>query len=397
MSGLTAHHRLTGSLWVPRSMDLAVAVVATAAALIQLRHGIGPVTEPPAEISGSDIFLTAGSTLPLIAWRRSTVGVFVITAVFGTLLAATGQSIELNPGPAAALFLMATTRTNENRWAGRHTLITVALLTSHLLAAGLSRQQIPVSELLHTGLLWGAAWFAGDRHRLRREQLDELRDRADRIEREAVRERQLAVAEERARIARDLHDSAGHAITLIAVRAGAARLRHPTDPDRSLTALQTIEELARQTAAEIDQTVRSLRAPEGAEVEPAGGVASLDLLVSRHTRSGRPVTLRQSGEPKPLPPATDRAAYRITQEALTNAAKHGVGPADVLVAYGNDALELIVTNPVARDHQPTRNAGGHGLIGIRERADLVGGSLVTRRNADEFVLTVRLPIGDPPA
>ncbi|WP_020392384.1 sensor histidine kinase [Kribbella catacumbae] len=391
MTGLTAHRRLPVSPWVPWAIDLAVATIAATLALIQLQHGVGPSTRP-VELGTWHLVLLAGSTLPLSMWRRSPIGVFVVTAAFSALLAATGRGIELNPGPAAALFLVATSRTPQVRWTRSTTAVTVLLLTPFLVATGLAQQKVPTSELLHSGLLWAAAWFAGDRHRLRREQLDELRDRAGRIAQDAARERMLAVAEERARIARDLHDSAGHAITLIAVRAGAARLRHPDDPGRSLAALRSIEELARQTAAEIDQTVRSLRTAEGGALEPAGGVAQLGELVER---SARPVRLRQTGEPRRLPPATDRAAYRIAQEALTNATKHGTGAAQLLVAYGNEIVELVVTNPISPGRRETRSTGGHGLIGMRERAELAGGTLVTRRTADVFELRICLPIGDP--
>ncbi|MEV0288712.1 histidine kinase [Kribbella sp. NPDC050820] len=393
MSGHTAHPRSPANPAVPRALDVAVTLLASAAALVQLWHSIGSQPEPTPDVTAVQVALTLGSCLPLVAWRRSPVAVLVLTAVFNTLLAAAGQTIELNPGPAVALYLVATTRTRAAPWTGRTTSLTVALLLSYLIAAWISQQRPPVTELLHAGLLWGAAWFAGDRHRLRREQLDELRARADRIERDATRERLLAVAEERARIARDLHDSAGHAITLIAVRAGAARLRHHADPDRSLAALQAIEDLARQTAAEIDDTVRTLRTPGATDTEPAGGLATLELLVSRHARSGRPVTLRRTGEPRPLPAATDRAAYRIVQEALTNAAKYGAGRADVLVTYDGDVVELLVTNPIGPEPGTSGATGGHGLVGMQERAALAGGSVVTRRTTEAFELRARLPAG----
>src|SRR5206468_446811 len=124
---------------------------------------------------------------------------------------------------------------------------------------GLARGGFPAPQLLHSGLAWTVAWFAGERARLRHLHMADLHERASRSEREAERERLLAVAEERARIARDLHDSAGHAISVIAVRAGAARLRHGQEPDRSLLALEAIENLARQTATDIDHIVGTLR------------------------------------------------------------------------------------------------------------------------------------------
>src|SRR5262249_23670940 len=161
-------------------------------------------------------------------------------------------------------------------------------------------------------------------------------------EREAERERLLAAAQERARIARDLHDSAGHAISVIAVRAGAARMRHQEDPDRSLRALEAIEELARKTVEEIEQIVGTLRegGPPNAFAEAPPGLASLGTLLAEHEASGLEIRFDVSGARRPLGSAVDQAAYRILQEALTNAARHGAGSARVELAFGDATVEL---------------------------------------------------------
>jgi signal transduction histidine kinase len=237
----------------------------------------------------------------------------------------------------------------------------------------------------------------------------ELHERALRAEGEAERERRLAAAEERARIARDLHDSAGHAINVIAVRAGAARLRHPRDPDRSLQALEAIEELARQTAADIDHIVGTLRDAASADgagcghedveaVEAPSGLASLDTLVARHTAAGLDVAVEASGAPRALSDPADQAAYRILQEALTNAARHGTGRTLVGLAYGEQAVELTVTNPmdgVSPTSAATRPGGGHGLVGMRERATLLGGDLDARRVNGSFRVSAHIPYAGP--
>src|SRR5262249_15285120 len=147
----------------------------------------------------------------------------------------------------------------------------------------------------------------------------------------AERDRRLAVAEERARIARDLHDSAAHAINVIAVQAGAARLLSSSDPEQAQAALRTVEEVARETVAEIDTIVHSLR-EDGAHdrrVEPAPGLAAFSTLVAQHTAAGLSVSVQTDGDPKSLGAGADRGAYRILQEALTNSARHGAGTADV--------------------------------------------------------------------
>jgi signal transduction histidine kinase len=222
----------------------------------------------------------------------------------------------------------------------------------------------------------------------------ELSERAQRTERETERERLLAAAEERTRIARDLHDSAGHAISVIAVRAGAARLRHSQDPDRSLAALEAIEELARKTVTEIEQIVGTLReaGPGPGVVDAPPGLASLDSLIARHTAAGLNVTLETTGPLRPLGGSADQAAYRILQEALTNAARHGRGSARIDLAFGDAAVELTVTNPVGAGSSP-RSRGGHGLIGMRERATLLDGTLDAERSNGLFRVRARIPYG----
>jgi signal transduction histidine kinase len=242
--------------------------------------------------------------------------------------------------------------------------------------------------------VWAAAWFAGDRTRLRRERVAELEQRALRAEREAERERRLAAAEERTRIARDLHDSAGHAINVILVQAGAARLLQEQDPERSREALETIETVARDTIGEIDQLVRALRENGSSEgVEPPPGLAALETLADRYRSSGLAVDVRVGGARRPLAPAVDQAAYRILQEALTNAALHGSGPAEVELEYGASALEIAVTNPAA-ETAGIRDGGGHGIVGMRERAQLLGGSVEAGVDGGRFRLRARLPYAE---
>ncbi|MGH3103153.1 MAG: sensor histidine kinase, partial [Gaiellaceae bacterium] len=273
---------------------------------------------------------------------------------------------------------------------------TVAVLFAlHVGAAGIAQNEFPLVPLLFGALVWGGAWVLGDRVRQRRERIVELEERALRAEREAERERRLAAAEERARIARDLHDSAGHAINVILVQAGAARLLQERDPGRARAALETIEEVARETVGEIDQLVRALR-DEGApgepdEVEPPPGLAGLDALAERHRAAGLDVTVQLQGLRRPLAPGVDRAAYRIIQEALTNAARHGDGSADVELGFGSSALEVVVTNPTRPGWAPA--GAGHGIVGMRERAALLEGQLETDAGDGRFRLRARLPYG----
>lgn len=375
-------------------LDVALAAGVFAGSLALLAHGgIAPTQPGSGRLDLVGVVLVAGSTVPLISWRRAPLAVFATTGIAGVLLAVLRYPVDLVLGPIAALYLLAASRDRETTWTWRTTATVVGLFVAYLGAVAGVRGTFPGIELLHTGLAWSVAWFAGERTRLRREHITDLSERALHAEREAERERLLAIAEERARIARDLHDSSGHAISVIAVRAGAARLRHHHDPDRSLLTLMAIEELARQTVEEIDQIVGTLR--QGAAntvVEAPAGLASLDTLIAHHGAAGLGVRVDVSGTPRSLGGAPDQAAYRILQEALTNAARHGTGSARIELAFGDAGVELVVTNPVLADGAP-RSGGGHGLIGMRERATLLDGSLDADRANGEFRVRARIPYG----
>jgi signal transduction histidine kinase len=395
---MSAAHRLYAAR--PSSGTLVGALAAAAAltgSLSLLSHGgfgFGVVQHGPRELDWIGGLLAACSTVPLLFWRQGPRAVFALTASASAGLAGLGYGVGLPLGATFALYLFAASRDDEDPWTRRSTATVVALFLAYLGATAAGGSGLPVSELFHTSLAWAVAWFAGERTRLRREQIVELKERALRAEREAERERRLAAAEERTRIARDLHDSAGHAINVIAVRAGAARLRQ--DPERSQAALEAIEELARKTVGEIDQIVGTLRdrgLGNGA-VDAPSGLASLDTLVVRHAAAGLDVSVASEGDPRELESAVDQAAYRILQEALTNAGRHGTGPARVELTFGRAAVELTISNAAFGDGA-TRSNGGHGLIGMRERATLLGGSLDAERADGMFRVRAYLPYGSP--
>jgi signal transduction histidine kinase len=373
-------------------LDVAIAAAVFAGSLALLaRGGFGFGGAEPGELDWLGGLLVAASTVPLVAWRRAPGAVFVVTASASVLLGAFDYPIGLPLGPTVALYLFAASRREQDPWTRENTVTVVGLFLVYLGATALGGGRFPGSELFHTGLAWAVAWFAGERTRLRRAHITELKARAVRAEREADRERHLAVADERARIARDLHDATGHAINVIAVRAGAARMRH--DPERSQAALETIETLARKTVAEIDQIVGTLRergSANGAVAAPTG-LASLETLVARLAATGLDVHVTTRGEPpRQLENAVDQAAYRILQEALTNTARHGTGTAQVELAFDETALELTISNP-ASDEGAGRPNGGHGLVGMRERATLLGGSLEAERVNRAFRVRARIP------
>jgi signal transduction histidine kinase len=303
------------------------------------------------------------------------------------------------PGPpigaTVALFFLALDpeRTRAPRWLTGATV--AGFFVVHVVTAAISEDAFPTVPILFGALVWGGAVVIGDRVRQRRRRIADLEEQLRRAERDAERERRLAAAEERTRIARDLHDSAGHAINVILVQAGAARLLAKQDPERAQAALETIDEVARETLGEIDQFVRALREDELSEeeaepVEPPPGLAALETLAERHRSAGLDVELRTSGARRSLSPSLDQATYRILQEALTNAARHGNGSAEIEIAFGPTSLGLSVTNPSGPD-QASRD--GHGIVGMRERAALLGGTLEAEAGAGVFRVRAQLPYG----
>ena len=368
--------------------DTAVAAVALAMSLGAMGHGgwnrdhTGGADH---RLDALGVVLALAMALPLVARRIWPVPVLAVVAP------ATGALYALDYGFPPVAFAVALYTVA--RWPdGTRAAIRNAVLAGSvavLLVPSLARHGFGPGVFAGT-VVWALAWFAGDRMRQRHERIASAAERARQAEREAERERRLASAEERTRIARDLHDSAGHAVNVILVQAGAARLLLEQDPARSRAALRTIEDVARETLVEIDQLVRALRDPGGTDgVEPPAGLAALDTLVARSRSAGLDVEVEETGERRALPRGIDQAAYRILREALTNASRHGAGTARVELRYGASALELVVTNPLRAGVGEGRE--GHGIVGMRERAALVDGTLEALPEDGSFRVRATLP------
>jgi signal transduction histidine kinase len=208
--------------------------------------------------------------------------------------------------------------------------------------------------------------------------------------RKIERDRRLAVARERTRIARDLHDSAGHAINVILMQAAAARLAGERDPAAARDALQTTEDVARETIDEIDRLVGALREDGAGGLRAPRGLAAVDGLVAERRAAGLDVTFDRRGAPLLLDAGADQAAYGILREALTNAARHGAGMARVDLAFGAATVALTVTNPLRAGGAPGPER--HGIVGMRERALLAGGTLTAAPDGDGgFRVRTELP------
>jgi signal transduction histidine kinase len=356
--------------------DLLLAVLAFALTLAVLRFDHSSKWS----LDALGVVLAAASAFPLLARRRSPLGVFAVTTVATATLNALGYALGPPFGPTIALYFVASDdRARARMW--RTASVVVGLFAIHVASAAVEHHGFPTSPILFGVVVWGGAWMLAD----------VLRGRL-RARRELERERRLAAAEERTRIARDLHDSAAHAINVILVQAGAARLLQQRDPDAARLALTTIEDVARETIGEIDVLVRGLRdAREPPAVEPPTGLAALATLLERHRAGGLHVSVETHGAARPVQRGLDQAAYRILQESLTNAARHGSGAAKLCITYGPKELELTVLNPRSTAAPAT---DGHGILGMRERAALLGGSIETQQRGDLFVVRARLPYGD---
>ena len=359
----------------PLAGDLLLTLAVTALSLGAL---FGPHDRPRVPITWPAIALTLLGTLPLVVRRRRPLAVLAVVEVAEALYLATGPLNGGGLGLAVALYTAAT-RT-ERRTSLRIAGLIAGLNTLVLLVgAALGRAGSAPSLFVVTALVVGS-WSLGENVRTRRAYLAQLEERARRLELEREENARRAVQEERARIARELHDVVAHHVSAIAVQAGAAAEIAERNPPRAREALHFIQETSRHALAEMRALLSVLRSGDevGAERGPQPSLAQVEWLVSQSRAAGLPVTLQVEGAVRPLPEALDVSAYRIVQEALTNSLKHaGPAQARVLVRYAAEALELEISDDGrGPPRSPNGASAGRGLIGMRERAALFGGELV---------------------
>jgi signal transduction histidine kinase len=259
-------------------------------------------------------------------------------------------------------------------------------------AAVLSAQRTTMtSDLFATIGYTGAAWLSGLLLQIQARRNAERTAALAAAQTSRARE---AVAAERARIARELHDMVAHSVTVMVLQAGAVRRRLATGQDTERELLAAVEQAGRDAVTELRRTLGLLRGTESADTVAQRGLADLDELLGQVREAGLTVHLRTEGEPRPLPPSLDLSAYRIIQEALTNVLKHAPGGrADLTVAYRPDQLELIVTDQGGRHTRSARPTGtGHGLVGMRERAAMFGGNLHAGPEPGGYRVAAMLPL-----
>jgi signal transduction histidine kinase len=252
------------------------------------------------------------------------------------------------------------------------------------------------SELVFLPVDFAVGWVAGFavRERAERAEAAEVRATAAELERDAAT--RVAVAEERARIARELHDIVAHAVSVMVLQVGAVRHKLPDALAEERDALRGVERVGRASLGEMRRLLAVMRRDgDRVELAPQPGLDGLDTLVKDIGRAGLPVELHVEGEPFPLPRGMDLSAYRIAQEALTNALKHAhASHAEVTIHYAPDEVQIEVRD---NGHGAVPGNGhGQGLIGIRERVKLYGGDMTAgTANGGGFILSTRLPLQDP--
>lgn len=239
-------------------------------------------------------------------------------------------------------------------------------------------------------LAFVVAWLIGDSLGTRRRYIGALEERAERLERERETEAARAVAEEQARIARELHDVIAHTLSVIVVQAAAARDVFTVRPERAQEALAAIERSARGALEELRSLLGRVRGNE-VSFAPQPGLSDLDRLCEELRTSGLPVSVTIEGQPTELPQAVDLSAYRVVQESLTNTLKHARATrADVALRWQTNALEIEIRDNGAG--ATSSNGTGHGIVGMQERLALLGGTLTAGPSTGGFTVLARFPL-----
>jgi signal transduction histidine kinase len=253
------------------------------------------------------------------------------------------------------------------------------------------------SDFLFTGLLVGGPWLVGRIVEARVKLAAELSDKADRLEREQEKQAELAVTQERSRIARELHDVVAHNVSVMVVQSAAARRMIDHDPARAAEALGSVEKTGREALKEMRRMVAMLgQGDEELALAPQPSVAELDWLIERAREAGLDVDLTIEGEKKRLESSVDLSAFRIVQEALRNTLKHaGPARARVTLRYGEHDVEVDVLDDGRGIAPPGGVNGlpGHGLVGMRERVAMLGGEIEAGYRKDGgFGVHAKLPL-----
>jgi signal transduction histidine kinase len=386
-------------------LDILVAVLLAAASAAQIAFDHQASFATPAWTAVRYLAVAAAcGALPLRRrFPKPVLGIVAVAVALLNALSGSGRALITGGGGLAVLAVSLAVYSVAAVSAAPATAVWIGAAVATVEAGAVSATGGPEwGTVLLVLALAAAGWLAGENTRSRRAHLQGVLERAAEREREREQRARQAGAEERLRIARELHDVVAHAMSIIAVRSGVARLVIDVRPDEAREALGIIEGTSRQALAEMRLLVGVLRGhetPDGAaDREPAPGLAELPGLIGRINEAGVSVSLRVEGEPRPLPAGVDLSAYRIVQEALTNVVRHAApAAAELTVRYQPDEVVIEVTDDgCARGARPAgrvQNGTGHGIAGMRERAGVYGGGLVAEPTAAGFRVLARIPTG----
>jgi signal transduction histidine kinase len=339
-----------------------------------------------------DVIAVFVATTPLLARRRYPVAVLLICGLGVALASFVDSGLVKGPFVSFLVGLTICFRFGMRPWR----LQSFAGLVFTCSIAALVEFNAPngkAGDFAWDAITFSVAWLIGFAVGEKYREVDEAKERAEAAEREREERARRAVADERARIARELHDVVGHSVSVMTVQASAVRRLLEPDQDRVGDALQVVEQTGREALAEMRRMVGVLRhAEEAPALAPQPSLEQLEKLV-QHTRDrGLPVDLRIEGDPVQLPAGIDLTAYRLVQEGLTNAIKHARAKrAEVLVRYADGKVEVSVSDDGKGGGDG--ESGGHGLVGIRERISVYGGDLEAGpKPGGGFRLRATLPV-----
>jgi signal transduction histidine kinase len=385
----------------PRVVD-ALLAVGLAAVTVVFAVQYHPAGWPPFDAAA--IGWTLVTNLPLALRRRAPVPVLVVACL--GLIGYTAAGYQPSANIYAALLALYTVTALRPP---RVSAVAAAAVAVVWLYAGYATHVLSVEvNVGQVGLAVGTAWaFGGSTRKLTARNL-RLAEMSEQLRREQLQRQRQAVVEERVHIARELHDVVAHHMSVIAVQVGLARFVFGTDPHTARGALDTIGDATREALADMRRLLTVLRispdevdGAEPAEPGPAApGLDGVDALVARIRGAGAPVELVVTGERKPLTRGLDACAYRVIQEALTNVLKHaGPVPTTVTIHHAGDEISVrIADEGTAAPLPAARSEGGHGLLGMRERARLFGGTLRAGPRPGggfEVVLTAPITVAEP--
>ncbi len=367
------------------------ALIVLAAIVIALEGAFRDGADPPTTTRWFTVPALALIVLPLLLRRRfpfaAPAAVWVIAAgcavVDGRLVV---FSVISSVAGMVAAFLLGNLRDETQARLGLAVVVGGAAIVIY------NNPKHAPGELVFVPVLFAIGWLAGYALRERAAQAEQAEERALEAERRRESAARLAVAEERARIARELHDVVAHAVSVMVLQVGAVRHNLPPELAADSDALKDVEQAGRSALTEMRRLLGAMHDGEDADLSPQPGLDSLDALVERVGRAGLPVRLQVEGDAVQLPRAVDLSAYRIVQEGLTNSLKHAnASRADVTVRYAPDAVQLEIRDDGVG--AGTTDGLGHGLVGVRERVKIYGGEM-NAGTAPEggFVLRARLPV-----